>query len=130
MLTPIAQITCRNTIGNAKLKPNAMTVSSSRISHAPRVSRKRASCDVFLPFEMRHPACEIQQDVRARGIGRIEGVSRDVQIVARVIEHHQRDDEAAQQVDDVQARDAGAIETRGVHRGRILRSSTPSGRSA
>ena len=50
MLTPIAQMTCRNTNGNAKLRPNAMTVSSSTISHAPRVSRKRESLGLSLPL--------------------------------------------------------------------------------
>ena len=50
MLMPIAQMTCRNRNGNAKLRPNAMTVSSSTISHAPRVSRKRESCGLLLPL--------------------------------------------------------------------------------
>lgn len=41
ILMPIVQMTCWNRNGSAKLKPNEMTVSSSTISHAPRVSRKR-----------------------------------------------------------------------------------------
>jgi hypothetical protein len=50
MLMPIAQMTCSNTNGNPKFRPNATTVSSSTISHAPRVSRKRESCGLLLPF--------------------------------------------------------------------------------
>jgi len=50
MLMSIAQMTCRNTNGSAKFRPNATTVSSSTISHAPRVSRKRESCGRLLPL--------------------------------------------------------------------------------
>lgn len=41
--------------------------------------------------------------VRARRVGRVEGVGGDVEVVARVVEHHQRDDEAAQHVDHFEA---------------------------
>ncbi len=134
MLTPIAQMTCRNTNGNAKLRPNAMTVSSSTISHAPRVSRKRESLRLVLAArslqvhgnageederrcaQMCDPTREVQPDVRARRIGRIEGVSGNVEVVARVVEHHQRDDEAAQQVDHVEARHTGSVERHGRER--------------
>ena len=53
---------------------------------------------------MGDPARDEKPNVRARGIGRIERVSGNVEVVARVIEHHQRDDETAQQVDHVEAR--------------------------
>ena len=50
MLTPIAQMTCSNKKGSAKLKPNPTTVTSSTISQRPRVSRKRDSVALSLPL--------------------------------------------------------------------------------
>src|SRR3954470_6155821 len=50
MLKPIDQITPRKTSGGPKLKANDTTVMSRKISHKPRLSRKRVSEFADLPF--------------------------------------------------------------------------------
>ena len=118
-LTPIAQITCRRKNGSSKPNPKLTQVSSSAISHSPRVTRKlhqgRAAL-ALLPLqedrdareqhegrraEMRDPAGGEQGDAPswARSVGE-KGVAGEE--VAHMVEHHEDDDEPAQLVDDLE----------------------------